>query len=106
MRPVPTLPPPSRKPTRRAPQPPKPPEAAEAAQPAEDPIVAESQRITEAALAGMVTSLKEIGNTPADVTGLTTWGGPSSTPGTAERDQHRHHPVRTRAAMLHRQRLR
>ena len=55
-------------------------EAAEAAQPAEDPIVAESQRITEAALAGMVTSLKEIGNTPADVTGLTTWGGPSSTP--------------------------
>ena len=57
-------------------------EAAEAAasQPAEDPIVAESRRITEAALAGMVTSLKEIGNTPADVTGLTTWGGPSSTP--------------------------
>ena len=28
----------------------------------------------------MVTSLKEIGNTPADVMGLTTWGGPSSTP--------------------------
>ena len=55
-------------------------EAAEAAQPAEDPIVAESRRITEAALAGMVTSLKETGNTPADVTGLTTWGGPSSTP--------------------------
>ncbi len=57
-------------------------EAAEAAaaQPAEAPIVAESRRITEAALAGMVTSLKEIGNTPADVMGLTTWGGPSSTP--------------------------
>lgn len=55
-------------------------EAAEAAQPAEDPIVAESRRITAAALAGMVTSLKETGNTPADVTGLTTWGGPSSTP--------------------------
>ncbi len=57
-------------------------EAAEAAaaQPAEAPIVAESRRITEAALAGMVTSLKEIGNTPADVMGLATWGGPSSTP--------------------------
>ena len=55
-------------------------EAAEAAQPAEDPIVAESRRITAAALAGMVTSLKETGNTPADVTGLATWGGPSSTP--------------------------
>jgi ribose transport system substrate-binding protein len=57
-------------------------EAAEAAEalPAEDPIVAESRRITEAALAGMVTSLKEIGNTPADVTALTAWGGPSSSP--------------------------
>ncbi|MCY3560861.1 MAG: hypothetical protein OXH20_06780 [bacterium] len=57
-------------------------EAAEAAaaESAEDPIVAESRRITEAALAGMVTSLKETGNTPADVTRLTTWGGPSSTP--------------------------
>ena len=57
-------------------------EAAEAAaaQPAEAPIVAESRRITEAALAGMVTSLKEIDNTPADVMGLATWGGPSSTP--------------------------
>ena len=57
-------------------------EAAEAAQstPAEDPIVGEARRITEAALAGMVTSLKETGNTPSDVTGLTTWGGPSSTP--------------------------
>ncbi|MXV89875.1 MAG: sugar ABC transporter substrate-binding protein [Acidimicrobiia bacterium] len=57
-------------------------EAAEdvAAEPAEDPMVAGARRITEAALAGMVTSLKETGNTPADVTGLTTWGGPSSTP--------------------------
>lgn len=55
-------------------------EAAEAVESAEDPIVGEARRITEAALAGMVTSLKEIGNTPADVTGLTTWGGPSSTP--------------------------
>ena len=57
-------------------------EAAEAAaaQPAEDPIVAEARRVTAAALSGMVTSLKETGNTASDVTGLTTWGGPSSTP--------------------------
>lgn len=57
-------------------------EAAEAADalPAEDPILAGSRRITEAALAGMVTSLKETGNTPGDVTALTTWGGPTSTP--------------------------
>ena len=57
-------------------------EAAEAAaaQPAEDPIVAEARRVTAAALSGMVTSLKETGNTASDITGLTTWGGPSSTP--------------------------
>jgi len=57
-------------------------EAAEAAAapPPEDPIVAEARRVTAAALAGMVTSLKETGNTPSDVTGLTTWGGPSSSP--------------------------
>lgn len=57
-------------------------EAAEAAaaQPAEDPLVAGARRITEAALGGMVTSLKETGNTPDDVTALNSWGGPSSTP--------------------------